>query len=154
MITNTSELLKKLVNFEIIPNGCEKYKVSSLMVGETWIYVFYYRFSCPPNLRHCWITKWNENVFLKNLILINLQRCHLQSNYFKIWYWLNGLKADCKFHFSLIKLIEMDINVKEDVEKNEGVLVWDEVVELWNFWKKLLLLYFHQNLNFFDVFKI
>jgi len=24
----------------------------------------------------------------------------------------------------------MDINVKEDVEKNEGVLVWDEVVEL------------------------
>jgi hypothetical protein len=36
MITNTSELLKKkLVDFEIIPNGCEKYKVSSSMVGET-----------------------------------------------------------------------------------------------------------------------
>jgi hypothetical protein len=35
MITNTSELLKDLVNFEIIPNGWEKYKVSSSIVGET-----------------------------------------------------------------------------------------------------------------------
>lgn len=152
MITNTSELLKNLVNFEIIPNRCEKYKVSSSIVGETWIYIFYYRFFCPPNLRHCWIKKWNENDFFKNLILINLQRC-LQSNYFKFWYWFNDLKFDCKFQFNLIKLIEMDINLKEDLEKIEGVVVWDEVVELWNFWKNLLL-YFHQNLNFFDVLKI
>jgi hypothetical protein len=114
----------------------------------------YYWFFCPPNLKHRSITKWNENDFFKNLFLINLRRCHLQSNYFKFWYWLNDLKVDCKFHFNLIKLIEMHINLKEDLEKNECVLVWDEVVELWNFWKKLLLLYFHQNLNFFDVLKI
>jgi hypothetical protein len=142
------------VDFEIIPNGCEKYKVSSSMVGETWIYVFYYRFSCPPNFRHCWITKWNENDFFKNLILINLWKCHLQSNYLKFWDWLNDLEVDCKIHINFTKFIEMDVNLKEDLEKFEGVLVWNEVVKLWKFWKKLLVLYFHQNLNFFDFLKI
>jgi hypothetical protein len=89
----------------------------------------------------------------KNLILINLWRCHLQSNYLKNWYWLNDLRIDCKFHFNLIKWIEMDINLKEDLENFEGVLEWDEVVELWKIWKKLLLLYFHQYFQIFDVLK-
>jgi len=29
-----------------------------------------------------------------------------------------------------MKLIEMDINLKENLEKIEGVIVWDENVEL------------------------
>jgi len=43
----------------------------------------------------------------------------------------------------------MDINLKEDLEKIEGVIVWDENVELQKILKKHIVVVFSSKFEFF-----
>jgi hypothetical protein len=58
-------------------------------------------------------------------ILINLRRCHLQSNnlnkrIFVNKNWPNDPRVGCSSPSSLIQLIEIDLVLEEEIEQYEG----------------------------------
>ncbi len=43
--------------------------------------------------------------------------------------WHNVLRVSCKSPFNLMKLIERNVNLKDELKKIENSFEWDEVVE-------------------------
>ncbi len=76
-----------------------------------------------------------ERIFSLARILINLRRCRLQiENLEKFIFvnknWPNDFRMRCKSPFNLLKFLERDIDLKEELEKIEGEFEKDEVVEM------------------------
>ncbi len=78
-----------------------------------------------------------ENQKIKSLagILTNLRRCHLQTeNLEKLIFfnknWPNDLKIGCKSPSSLMKFLEKDVDLEEQLEEFEGEFETDEIVEV------------------------
>ncbi len=59
---------------------------------------------------------------LKKLIFVNKK-------------WRNDPKVGCKPPFNLIEFLKKDIDLKEKLEKFEGDLEKDKVVEVWKLYK-------------------
>lgn len=77
-----------------------------------------------------------KNIFSLAKIVINIRRCHWQTNYFlKVDICEQKLfKVGCKYLFNLIKFIEMDEDLKEKVKiKFEGDFDKDEIIKLWKY---------------------
>ncbi len=67
-------------------------------------------------------------------ILTNLRKCYLKSNNLNNKLilvnknWFNDFRVGCNSFTSLIKLIEFDATLKEDLEKYEGEFESDEIL--------------------------
>jgi hypothetical protein len=79
-----------------------------------------------------------ENIYLMCLpkslvdIFTNIRRYHLQSeNMGKLIFvsknWPNDTRASCKSPNDLVEFIEMDEQLKEELQEFEGEFEWDEI---------------------------
>ncbi len=76
------------------------------------------------NFRNCWITNRNRKDFSLATIFINLIRCCLQlENFKKLIFisknWLTDAKVGCKSLSDLVEFIEMDEQLKEELQEFE-----------------------------------
>jgi hypothetical protein len=74
-----------------------------------------------------------KRIFFLVGILINLRRCHLQSenleklNIFVSKNWLNDLIVGCKKTFTLVEFIEKEENLEEELEEFEEECEGEEI---------------------------
>ncbi len=81
--------------------------------------------SCLSNSWHCCFEKETERIFSLVIILTHLRRCCLQSyNFDKIIFVSKNLpnyfRVGCNSPSSLIKLIEVDLALNEELEQYES----------------------------------
>jgi hypothetical protein len=74
-------------------------------------------------------------IFSLTCIFTNLSRCCLQSNNLEILIFLNknwpsDLRVCCKSPSNLVELIQRDLDFEEELEKFEGSLEWDKIVDM------------------------
>jgi hypothetical protein len=74
-----------------------------------------------------------ENIFFSIGIFIILRGCHLVKNLDKLIFvnknWPNDPKISYKSPFSLVELIEIDVDLEKEIEEFEGAFERDEVME-------------------------
>ncbi len=51
--------------------------------------------------------------------------------------WYNDLRVGCKAPFNLVEIIEMNVDLKNELEEFETKFEREEIVDMWKFGKKL-----------------
>jgi len=87
------------------------------MVRKTWIVICYYWVPWSIDSKHFKIIKKYECIFSLVNFFTNLKKCHFQFDKLKKLIfiskdWPIDPKVDCITLFSLVKLIEMDMELK------------------------------------------
>ncbi len=119
--------------------------MSSPMVGETWCNVSCCLFFSLTDFGHCWITYWKKIDFFGwldyLLTWICLQTENLEKLIFLNKKWPYDPIIRCKSPFNLREFLEMDIDLEDGLEEFEGDFEKDEVVEVWKWNKKMLVMF-------------